>query len=77
MRFEPGGWTLAVPRTDRVRVRSHSCSCGPVIYELCTAGGLRFIRRIRTVRGRRVIEESEWTNTRECDELWARMLGDA
>ncbi|GAA4047318.1 hypothetical protein [Nonomuraea soli] len=72
--FDPGIWYPAVPRTDRLRVRDHSCSCGVVIYELCEAGGLQFIRRIRPGNGQTVVEESGREIASKIGPLWARML---
>ncbi|GGO26135.1 hypothetical protein GCM10010116_52470 [Microbispora rosea subsp. aerata] len=47
------------PRAASVRVRRHTCDCQPVVYELCQAGGLMFVRRYDRSNGV-LIEESEW-----------------
>jgi hypothetical protein len=56
---EPLEWELPIPRVHRVRVRAHTCVCQSPIFELCTAGGLWFVRRI-TAESPAVIEESVW-----------------
>ncbi|MGI5160141.1 hypothetical protein [Microbispora sp. CA-102843] len=60
-------------RSDRVRVRRHTCECKATIYELCSAGGLLFIRR--TKRGKKVeIRETERLVAARMEELWVRLL---
>jgi hypothetical protein len=71
--YEHISWQECVPRADRVRVRSHTCNCKPIVYELCHAGGLLFVRRLYRSDG--VIEhQSEWLRTPEGEELWSRIL---
>ncbi|MFI6709534.1 hypothetical protein ACIBF7_24060 [Nonomuraea sp. NPDC050478] len=67
-------WCPAVPRTERVRVRDYTCDCRPIVYELCQAGGLRFIRRISRPNGRLVVEESRWSTSAVIDTLWGELL---
>lgn len=71
-------WDLVGPCSERVRVRDYTCECQPVFYELCQAGGQRYIRRT-TRKGRRVVvEESVRTAASKTDILWALLLhGDA
>ncbi|WP_244312780.1 hypothetical protein [Microbispora hainanensis] len=60
-------------RSDRVRVRRHTCECKPTIYELCSAGGVFFIRR--TIRGKNVeIRETERLVAARMEDLWVRLL---
>ncbi|GAA4092339.1 hypothetical protein HNR30_006843 [Nonomuraea soli] len=67
-------WFPSVPRVDRVRVRDHTCCvCDEVVFELCTAGGLWFVRRL-TVSAPVSVVESEWQSAREAVELWRRLL---
>ncbi len=67
-------WMPATPRTERTRVRDYTCDCGPVVYELCQAGGLRFIRRVSRLNGRLVVEESPRAMAAVVDTLWAELL---
>ncbi|GAA3245569.1 hypothetical protein [Nonomuraea helvata] len=67
-------WSPCVPRTDRVRVRAHTCECLPTVYEMCAAGGLMFIRRIDRKHGQPEIHESTWTRARDVEELWRRLI---
>lgn len=38
-------WYPWHPTTAVTRVRAHTRSCMPVVYELCIAGGQTFVRR--------------------------------
>ncbi|MCC5575125.1 hypothetical protein IMZ11_05655 [Microtetraspora sp. AC03309] len=67
-------WLVPVQRSDRVRVRRHTCECKATIYELCHSGGLVFIRRtVRGPDGSRV-HESERLVTARMEILWLRLL---
>ncbi|MEU8248601.1 hypothetical protein [Nonomuraea sp. NPDC048916] len=57
-----------------MRVRDHTCDCQAVFYELCQAGGLRFIRRTSRKGGRMVVDESPWVIAAEAEALWRRLL---
>ncbi|MEU6408586.1 hypothetical protein [Microbispora sp. NPDC046933] len=60
-------------RSDRVRVHRHTCECKATIYELCSAGGLWFIRR--TKRGKKMeIRETERLVAARMKGLWVRLL---
>ncbi len=67
-------WYAPVPRSDRIRVREHTCDCKATIYELCCSGGLLFVRR--TVRGPNgpVTHESERLITARAESLWRGIL---
>ncbi|MBX6383922.1 MAG: hypothetical protein IRZ07_13260 [Microbispora sp.] len=66
-------WMKPTNRSDRVRVRLHTCECKATIYELCSAGGLMFIRR--TKRGKKLeIHETERLIAARMEKLWARLL---
>ncbi|MGI5269912.1 hypothetical protein ACQEUU_12240 [Nonomuraea sp. CA-218870] len=67
-------WRPAVPRTERMKVREYTCDCRPVVYELCQAGGVRFIRRISRLDRRSLIEESRRDVAAVIDALWAELL---
>ncbi|MEO3853320.1 hypothetical protein [Acrocarpospora sp. B8E8] len=67
-------WLLPVARADRTRVRQHTCECRATIYELCQAGGLRFIRRtVRGPDGQRV-HETERLVAARAERVWLRLL---
>lgn len=66
-------WEPPVARVDRVRVRAHTCVCQSPIFELCTTGGLWFVRRI-TAESPVVIDESPQLSARDGENLWWRIL---
>ncbi|MBO3746550.1 hypothetical protein J5X84_10780 [Streptosporangiaceae bacterium NEAU-GS5] len=69
-------WLPAVPRSDRVRVVQHTCDCRDVVYELCAAGGLLFIRRMTYAADgtvRELIETDRFVAARTT-RLWAGLL---
>ena len=71
-------WDPVEPRNRRVRVRDYTCDCRPVFYELCQAGGQRYIRRMTRKGGRVLVEESVRSNASQTDILWTLLLrGDA
>lgn len=66
-------WRDSLPRAERVRVRRHTCDCQPIVYELCQAGGLLFVRRL--YRSDAVlVQESEWTRAPQAEQLWTQIL---
>ncbi|TQS05408.1 hypothetical protein FLX08_39735 [Microbispora hainanensis] len=66
-------WLESLPRAASIRVRRHTCDCQPVVYELCQAGGLMFVRRYDRSDGV-LIEESEWLRPPAAEHLWTRIL---
>ncbi len=58
---------------NRVRVRAYTCSCVSPYFELCTAGGLWFVRRF-TKGNPTVTTESPWQSARAAQDLWTRIL---
>ncbi|MCT9932848.1 hypothetical protein N5079_21820 [Planotetraspora sp. A-T 1434] len=67
-------WMVPTHRSDRIRVRRHTCDCKATIYELCHAGGVLFIRRtIRRDEGNRV-HETERLITVRMEDLWTRLI---
>ncbi len=70
---EPVEWERSLPRTNRVRVRRHTCVCESPIYELCAAGGLGFVRRV-TGESPVATDESAWLSFRAAEDLWWRIL---
>lgn len=53
-------WPECHPRATRIRVLEHTCECQDIVYELCRAGGLVFVRRHYRASDGTVITESEW-----------------
>ena len=72
--YEPIDWQPPSPRAHRVRVRRHSCECASVVYELCQAGGLMFIRRtVRSPDGDEA-HETAWLTSARTVRLWNLLL---
>ncbi|GIH72829.1 hypothetical protein Mth01_50820 [Sphaerimonospora thailandensis] len=67
-------WRKPTARCARVRVRSHTCECRSVIYELCSAGGLMFIRRTARMSKGMDVRETEWLLTAKAAVPWQRLL---
>lgn len=67
-------WRVHVPRTDRIRVRKHTCACRTVVYELCQAGGLAFVRELYREGAVTRQRESAWLLTAEGLHLWEAIL---
>jgi hypothetical protein len=66
-------WRESLPRSLRVRVRRHTCDCQPIVYELCAAGGLMFVRR--SYRSDEIlVQESEWLTAPAAEQLWNKIL---
>ncbi|GAA1734968.1 hypothetical protein ACBR40_28455 [Nonomuraea sp. AD125B] len=71
--YERLTWQEPDPRNDRFRVRDHTCECQRIVYELCQAGGLHFIRRLYRSDG--VTEhESDRMRAPQAARLWLRIL---
>ncbi|GAA2653616.1 hypothetical protein GCM10010412_021870 [Nonomuraea recticatena] len=68
-------WTTPTPRCNRISVRRHTCECVPEVFELCQAGGLRFIRRTVREAGAVVVHESDWAVSAVAGRLWELLLG--
>lgn len=66
-------WGPSQSRVNRVRVRAHTCCCTSPYFELCTAGGLWFIRRY-TKGDPTVPGESPWLLAAAAQELWTQLL---
>ncbi|GAA3111567.1 hypothetical protein [Streptosporangium carneum] len=58
----------------RVRVVRWTCDCEAIFFELCQAGGLRFIRRTKRTAGNPLVEESDRWPATEADAVWAALL---
>ncbi|MFF4772512.1 hypothetical protein ACFY05_06605 [Microtetraspora fusca] len=67
-------WWEPLPRASRVRVHLHTCECKATVFELCQAGGLKFVRR--SVRGPEsvIVHETEWLRVVKAEQLWQRIL---
>ncbi|MGW7477083.1 hypothetical protein ACWGH8_00700 [Nonomuraea muscovyensis] len=70
---EPVEWERSLPRADRLRVRAHTCGCRRPFFELCTAGGLWFVRRMSGESPADVVE-TRWMRERAAKDLWRRIL---
>lgn len=70
----PVEWFRPTPRADRVRVRTQTCECTRIVYELCAAGGLSFVRRRDRSGGGVIVTESEWMPCSRSEALWLRIL---
>jgi hypothetical protein len=67
-------WHHPTRRSDRARVRRHTCDCKATIYELCHSGGLLYIRRtVRDMEGY-VIRETERLITVRMEDLWNKLI---
>lgn len=66
-------WSPILPRADRLRIRDHSCSCRYPMFELCTAGGLWFVR-CHPAKDPAGILESAWMSARAAQKLWEQIL---
>ncbi|WP_433497302.1 hypothetical protein ACQP1K_20400 [Sphaerimonospora sp. CA-214678] len=69
-------WLPDARRTAYARVVEHTCDdCVPVSYELCGAGGLRFIRRTDRTHGvGPEVRETERLITCRAQEMWRDLL---
>ncbi len=65
-------WRRIHGDVQRVRLVDRTCACKATVYELCAAGGQRFIRR--TTGEQREVQESPRMVCRAADELWERVL---
>ena len=60
-------------RCPVVRVREHSCICAQPMYELCTAAGLCFVRRL-SGKGHKTVMESPWVSAQAGRRLWLQIM---
>ncbi|GGP08335.1 hypothetical protein LDL08_22330 [Nonomuraea glycinis] len=67
-------WCEPLPRFHWVRVRRHTCECGPRVYELRTAGGLAWVRRTDRLKSMVKVSESHPRSFGEAEELWLMIL---
>lgn len=66
-------WSPSVPRADRLRIREHTCACTYPMFELSTAAGLWFVRRISDENSA-VIVESPWMSASAARDLWLQIV---
>ncbi|MEU3169068.1 hypothetical protein [Streptosporangium sp. NPDC006930] len=66
-------WRDCAPRADKIRIREHTCTCQRIVYELCQAGGLLFVRRMYRTDAV-LMHESEWLRAVDGERLWLRIL---
>lgn len=55
-------------------MREHTCECDRLVYELCAAGGVVFVRRRYREDKKITVWESEWLRTAEGMGLWMAIL---
>ncbi|WP_343955255.1 hypothetical protein [Nonomuraea longicatena] len=67
-------WSTPVPRFGRVRVVGHTCECKARVYELCTSGGLAWVRRIDRHSPGETVRVTHPCRVGEAGELWALIL---
>ncbi|MEU4573610.1 hypothetical protein [Nonomuraea sp. NPDC023979] len=67
-------WYPCASRTTNVRVRDYTCGCLPVVFELCNAAGLAFIRRHQRSTSGTVVTESGWETWSRTEALWSHIL---
>ncbi len=67
-------WREPTPRCARVRVKEHTCECQETLYELCQAGGLKFIRRTIRKARRTAVSETVWMSSAKAERLWTLLL---
>ncbi|MBT2232294.1 hypothetical protein [Nonomuraea sp. NEAU-A123] len=67
-------WSPVQQRTDRVRVRAHTCECLPLVFEQCRAGGLGFVRRHDRSVSPWIVVDSPWMKVGDAEVLWQRIM---
>ncbi|GAA2897770.1 hypothetical protein GCM10010517_62870 [Streptosporangium fragile] len=67
-------WRAPAARSDRVRVREHTCACRVQSYELCASGGLMFIRRTTMRSGKAVVHETDRWPSKQATNVWTLLL---
>ncbi|GAA3132954.1 hypothetical protein GCM10017600_44660 [Streptosporangium carneum] len=72
--YEELTWRVPVARSDRVRVREHTCICQVQSYELCASGGLLFIRRTTVKSGKAVVHETDRWLSKQARGTWLLLL---
>ena len=67
-------WNVPRDHGREVRVVAWTCECGNPFYELCQAGGQRFIRCTRNGPNKPVVDESGRWNAGQANAQWAALL---
>ncbi len=67
-------WNAPRDHGRDVRVVAWTCECSSPFYELCQAGGQRFIRRTRNEPDKRIVDESDRWNARQANAQWNALL---
>jgi hypothetical protein len=70
-------WRRVHPPFEPARVIEHTCECRAVLYELCSRGGARFIRKTTRGPGRWTIAESPPAPAARVRVLWGQLLSGA
>ncbi|MFI6790269.1 hypothetical protein ACIBG4_23385 [Nonomuraea sp. NPDC050383] len=66
-------WEPEVDWSERVRVCDYAPVCRHVLYELCQAGGLRFIRKVNKRGRRRMMLASPRMIAARANAVWRRV----
>ncbi|WP_067137733.1 hypothetical protein [Microtetraspora malaysiensis] len=72
--WEKVAWQECFSRATRIRVHEHTCECKKIVYELCQAGGLIFVRRLYRASDGTAVLETEWLRPALARQLWMRIL---
>lgn len=72
--YEALVWTPPPEGEPGARVLRWTCDCQPVVYELLTLGGVGYIRRTMSVRGKKVVHETDRWIDQVADAFWSSLL---
>lgn len=67
-------WSPCRTNNLRARVRAHTCDCSPIVYELCVANGLTYVRRSDWSTYPTSVMESERLIDHRAQELWSQIM---
>ena len=70
----PVSWSSPLPHSSGIRVRDYTCECRSLVFELCVAGGLAFIRRYDRSVSPGVIVESPRERAHNTELLWWQLI---
>jgi hypothetical protein len=68
--YEPLAWTPPREGEPEARVLRWTCDCQPVVYELVTLGGARYIRRTQIINEKKVVHETDRWIDHVADGMW-------
>ena len=67
-------WTPIHGSPQVARIIDATCECRATVYELCAAGGQRFVRRTTRGSGRPTVRESPRDVPKRADGLWQQIM---